>query len=75
MLNNLEKAVLQLREMFVGSRTPARVLEEVIPFIGLDHEKETRQMLERFKTDDLKKGVSKGLELLAVNQRIKQKIR
>ncbi len=75
MLENLEKSILQLREMFVGSRTPARVLEEVIPFIGLDHEKETRQMLERFKTDDLKKGVAKGLELLAVNQRIKQKIK
>ncbi len=71
-LDNFERIIMQLRETFVGSRTPARVIEETVPYLGLDYEKRIREILKGLKTDDLKNGISKGLEILDVNLTIRK---
>jgi tricorn protease interacting factor F2/3 len=74
-LDNFERIIMQLRETFVGSRTPARVIEDTVPYLGLDYEKRIRETLKGLKTDDLKNGISKGLELLDVNLTIRNSMK
>jgi tricorn protease interacting factor F2/3 len=75
LLDNFERIIMQLRETFVGSRTPARVIEDTVPYLGLDYEKRIRETLKGLKTDDLKNGISKGLELLDVNLTIRNSMK
>ena len=69
MFNNMDYAIRQLREVFVGTRTPARALEEMVPVLGIGREDEMKKLLQRYSTQDMATGVKKASELLTVNNR------
>ena len=67
MFNNMDYAIRQLKEVYVGSRTPARVLEAIAPILGISREEEMREILHGYNTQDLATSVKKSIELLSVN--------
>ena len=70
LFNHFDIMVRQLREIFVGTRTPARVIELTAPIIGLGRESEMKQMLQTYTTQDLQIGIKKSIELLGINSRL-----
>jgi len=62
----LNFVVSQLRTDFADTGTPSRVLEQIIPLIGIGREKETVDMLETLRSPDIETGVEKGKEFLGI---------
>ena len=75
LFNHFDIMVRQLREIFVGSRTPARVIELTAPMIGLGRESEMKQMLQTYTTQDLQAGIRKSIELLGINSRLSKSLK
>jgi len=63
---HLNFAVSQLRTDFADTGTPSRVLEQIIPLIGIGREKETVNMLETLRSPDIETGIEKGKEFLGI---------
>ncbi len=75
LLTNFDFMVRQLKEVFVGSRTPSRTIEATVPYIGIGREAEIRHLLQGYASPDLQTGVKKSLEGLLVNIRMAKAIR
>jgi tricorn protease interacting factor F2/3 len=69
MLNDLEPAVKKLREVFVGSGTASRVLEQIIPLLGIGRENHVLEVAQKLCLPDTEKGIKKGTELLQIYSR------
>ncbi len=69
MLDNLEPAVRTLQEVFAGSGAASRIMEQVIPLLGLGRERQTLEMVQKLRSPDIEKGIEKGTELLQVYSR------
>ena len=69
MFENMDYAIRQLREIYVGSRVPARTLETIVPLLGIGREEATKEKLAQFKTQDMLVSVKKAQELLSVYSR------
>ncbi len=69
MLDNLEPAVRTLQEVFVGSGAASRIMEQVIPLLGLGWERQTLERVQELRSPDIEKGIEKGTELLQVYSR------
>ncbi|MEM0156968.1 MAG: ERAP1-like C-terminal domain-containing protein, partial [Thermoplasmataceae archaeon] len=74
LLTNFDFMVRQLKEVFVGSRTPSRTIEATVPLIGIGREAEIRHLLQGYASPDLQTGVKKSLEGLSVNIRMAKTI-
>ncbi|MEM0158135.1 MAG: hypothetical protein QW812_01315, partial [Thermoplasmataceae archaeon] len=74
-LENMEDIVRELSEIFVGSRTPARVIETAIPLAGIGRFDEVKSRLRKIETDLISAGIKKSLELLEVNEKTRRRIR
>jgi len=72
MLDNLEESIDMLLRAFSGSRTPSRVLEQCISVLGLDHEREVKEIVEKIKKPELQTGIDKGGDLLEINNAIRK---
>ena len=66
MLDHLEFAVSQLRRVFVDTGTPSRVLEQMIPLLGIGREDRILARVNRLRSSDIETGIEKGIELLEV---------
>jgi tricorn protease interacting factor F2/3 len=69
MLINLETAVKKLREVFVGSGTTSRTLEQMIPLLGIGREDHVLEAAQRLCLPDTEKGIKKGTEVLRIYSR------
>jgi len=69
MLDNLERAVKKLQEVFVGTGTASRTLEQVIPLLGIGREDQVLEQVEKLCSPDIEKGLTKGRELLQIYSR------
>jgi tricorn protease interacting factor F2/3 len=63
---HLSFAVRQLRTDFADTGAPSRILEQIIPLIGIGREKEMVDMLERLRSPDIETGIEKGKEFLGI---------
>lgn len=70
MFNQLETLVSTMEEYFEGTGSTGRVLELIVPFVGLGREEEMKEKLHSIKKESFSKGLEKSLELLAINSRI-----
>ncbi len=66
MLDNLELAVKELQEVFVGTGTASRTLEQVIPLLGIGRENQALEVVQKLNSPDIEKGIAKGKELLQI---------
>jgi tricorn protease interacting factor F2/3 len=69
MLNNLEPAVKELQEVFVGSGTTSRTLEQMIPLLGIGRENHVLEVAQELCLPDTEKGIKKGIEFLRIYSR------
>jgi tricorn protease interacting factor F2/3 len=66
MLENLEPAVKELQEIFVGTGTPSRTLEQMIPLLGIGRERHVLDVVQKLSSADIEKGIGNGTELLLI---------
>jgi tricorn protease interacting factor F2/3 len=69
MLENFELAVNTLRRIFAGTGTPSRMLEQMVPLVGLDHENQVLEAVQKLSSPDIEKGINKGTEFLQIYSR------
>ncbi len=69
MLDNLELAVKELQEVFVGTGTASRALEQMIPLLGIGRENQVLEVAQKLNSPDIEKGIAKGKELLQIYSR------
>jgi tricorn protease interacting factor F2/3 len=69
MLDNFELAVKELQEVFVGTGSTSRTLEQMIPLLGIGRENQVLEVLQGLRSPDIEKGVTKGKELLQIYSR------
>ena len=74
MLDHLEPAVKELRKVFVGSGTPSRALEQMIPLLGIGRENRVLEVAEKLMSSDTETGIRKGTELLQVYSKFIKKM-
>jgi tricorn protease interacting factor F2/3 len=65
-VDHLEAAVSELTNVFVGTGTTSRTLEEVIPLLGIGREHRVLEVVDRLRSPDTETGIRKGTELLQV---------
>ncbi|HSR13132.1 MAG TPA: ERAP1-like C-terminal domain-containing protein, partial [Thermodesulfobacteriota bacterium] len=66
MTRNLAFAVKQLTSDFADTGMPSRVLEGVIPLLGIGREKEILDLLDTLRSPEIETGVRKGTEILRI---------
>jgi hypothetical protein len=66
MLDHLESAVKEVRNVFVGTGTPSRTLEQMIPLLGIGRENRVLEVAEKLMASDTETGLRKGKEVLQV---------
>jgi tricorn protease interacting factor F2/3 len=64
MLEYLPKAVDEMKRIFSGTMYTSRMIENVTPLIGVDHEKEIKILLEKIRSQEIEIGIRKGTEYL-----------
>ncbi len=74
MFENMDYAIRQLREVYVGSRVPARTLETIGPILGIGREDAMKEKLSQFRTQDMSVSVKKVQELLTVYSRVSKNL-
>ena len=74
MFENMDYAIRQLREIYVGSRVPSRTLETIGPILGIRREEAMKDKLAQFKTQDMAVSVKKVQELLSVYSRVSKSL-
>jgi tricorn protease interacting factor F2/3 len=66
MVNNLGRAVSELQNIFVGTGTTSRMIEQVIPLLGIGREDQVLEVVNKLTSTDIETGIKKGTELLHV---------
>jgi tricorn protease interacting factor F2/3 len=69
MLESLEQAVKELQEVFVGTGTTSRTLEQIIPLLGIGRENQVLEVVQKVRSPETEKGIKKGAELLEIYSR------
>ena len=69
MLNHLEFAVKEMQEVFVGTGSTSRTLEQVIPLLGIGRESQVLEVVQNLSSPDTEKGIKKGTEVLQIYSR------
>ena len=63
---NLENIIEKIQAVLAGSGYSSRVIETVVPFIGLNHMDEIGEKLEKINIREISRGVKKGMEYLNI---------
>jgi tricorn protease interacting factor F2/3 len=69
MLDHCELAVKELQEVFVGTGSTSRVLEQMIPLLGIGRESQVLEVVQKLSSPDIEKGIKKGTEFLQIYSR------
>ena len=64
--SNLENIIESIQAVFAGSGYSSRVIETVVPFIGLNHPEEIQEKLDRINIREISRGIKKGMEYLNI---------
>ncbi len=62
--------VKRMSEVFIGTGTPSRLVYQLTQYIGLGRMDEMKSLLERIRSPLIDQGISKGMESLAVNEKL-----
>ena len=63
---NLESIIQGIQLVFAGSGYSSRVIETVVPFIGLNHPDDIQLKLDKINIKEISRGVKKGMEYLNI---------
>ncbi|EQB74400.1 MAG: hypothetical protein AMDU4_FER2C00013G0021 [Ferroplasma sp. Type II] len=63
---NLENIIEKIQAVLAGSGYSSKVIETVVPFIGLNHMDEIGEKLEKINIREISRGVKKGMEYLNI---------
>ena len=66
MVDELESAVKELQNVFVGTGTTSRTVEQIIPLLGIGRENQILEVAKKLMSPDIETGLRKGSELLQV---------
>jgi tricorn protease interacting factor F2/3 len=66
MLESLGSAVKELQNVFVGTGTTSRTVEQIIPLLGIGRENRVLEVAKKIMSPDIETGLRKGVELLQV---------
>lgn len=64
--NNLENIIQGIQSVFAGSGYSSRVIESIVPFIGLKHHDEMQEKLDKLNIREISRGIKKGMEYLNI---------
>ncbi|MEM0155331.1 MAG: M1 family metallopeptidase [Thermoplasmataceae archaeon] len=64
MLEHLPNAVDEMKKIFSGTMYTSRMVEGVTPLIGVEYEKEVKNLLEKIRSPEIETGIKKGTEYL-----------
>ncbi|QRF76088.1 Tricorn protease-interacting factor F2 [Thermoplasmatales archaeon] len=64
MFDTLPMAVEELRKVYAGTAYTSRMVEAIVPYIGIGREEETQSLLKKLSSADIELGTKKGLEYL-----------
>jgi tricorn protease interacting factor F2/3 len=73
MLDQIESLVKELQNVFVGTGTTSRTLEQIIPLLGIGRENRVLEVVEKLRSPDIETGLRKGTELLQVYSKFVKK--
>nr|3Q7J_A Chain A, Tricorn protease-interacting factor F3 [Thermoplasma acidophilum DSM 1728]3Q7J_B Chain B, Tricorn protease-interacting factor F3 [Thermoplasma acidophilum DSM 1728] len=71
---NLDRIIRLVIRYFTGNRTASRTVEMMIPVIGLDHP-DAEDIVRNIGSKNISMGLAKGIEMLAVNRKLVERIR
>jgi tricorn protease interacting factor F2/3 len=63
---NLEKIIEKIQSVFAGSGYSSRVIESIVPYIGINHVDEMEQKLQDMNIKEISRGIKKGMEYLHI---------
>jgi tricorn protease interacting factor F2/3 len=66
MIENLEYAVREVQKVFTDTGTPSRMMETIIPLLGLGREDQLLAHVEKLRAPDIERGIRKGAEMLVI---------
>jgi tricorn protease interacting factor F2/3 len=66
MLDHLEPAIRELQKVFIGTGTPSRTVEQIIPLLGIGRERRLLDVVQKLSMPDIEMGIGKGTELLRI---------
>ncbi len=69
-LKNFETIVKETLKVFAGTGYAGRLIEVSVPYLGLNKEPEMKNVLSKLTDLELKRGIEKGLELLAIYSKL-----
>jgi tricorn protease interacting factor F2/3 len=72
--SNLEDIIENIQTVFAGSGYSSRVIETVVPFIGLNHRDEIQEKLDRINIREISRGIKKGMEYLNIYINFREKM-
>ncbi len=72
--NSFEKIVNNHQKYFAGSGSTSRLIENIIPLIGLKHINEIEEKLNNLSIREATRGIRKGMEYLNIYNNLIQKI-
>ena len=72
-LKNFNTIVKEALKIFAGTGYTSKVIEAVVPYIGLSKELEIQNILNKFNDPELNRGIEKGLELLKIYTKLQEK--
>ncbi len=64
MIDTLPIAIEEMRKIYAGTAYTSRMVEAVVPYIGIGREDETGKLLKKLGNPDIDLGTKKGLEYL-----------
>ena len=64
--NNLETIIEGMQAVFAGSGYSSRVIESVVPYIGIKHKDEIQEKLDKINIREISRGIKKGMEYLNI---------
>ncbi|WP_337860478.1 M1 family metallopeptidase [Ferroplasma sp.] len=63
---NLEKIMEKIQSVFAGSGYSSRVIEAIVPYIGINHLDEIDDKLQKMNIKEISRGIKKGMEYLKI---------
>ena len=69
----MEQTLLQLSQELRGTVILSWLLEETIPWVGLDRPQETRELFRKNDFPEGREGVRRGLEKLELLERVRRR--
>ena len=55
-----------MQAVFAGSGYSSRVIESVVPYIGIKHSDEIQEKLDKINIREISRGIKKGMEYLNI---------